>query len=610
VGKVAKASTKHGSESPSSASGILQTLEKSRLLQTILEQEIAAREHLEGERSAWSEEKRLLRAMIDQVPDYLFVKDRDCRFVVANKAVAADLGLEPEELIGKSDRDLHPRELWVEFLANEQRVMRTGEPSLDHEEYVLLRNGEKRWLSTSKVPLRNDEGAVIGLVGISRDVTTRKHDEARMRHLAYHDQLTGLANRARLELELRGEIELKNRSFLLVIDLDGFKQVNDTYGHAAGDDLLRQVGDRLSRIAAKDGFVSRMGGDEFAMILPRNSALEDACEAIAQDLGQSFSLSGKAATIGAGIGVAAIGDAPSASEALRRADFALYAAKAAGRGEWRVYEKAMGEARERRLLLQADLPEAIELGAVFPVYQPIYDIDGVRPVGAELLGRWLHPRLGMIPPLQFIPIAEETGLIDAIGYRMLRHACDLLAHSSVPWIAVNVSTVELQSPAFATSTLETISLAGIAPSRIQLEITESVLLQDSATARSTLDYLSAAGVRLGLDDFGTGYSSLSYLSRFPVGKIKIDRSFVSTIGSRSANAIVKGIVALAHSLDMKVTAEGVETEEQRAFLKDVGCDELQGYLFARPGSGDALASAFEKSVVQPVTVAKTPWPGL
>jgi diguanylate cyclase (GGDEF)-like protein len=377
-----------------------------------------------------------------------------------------------------------------------------------------------------------------------------------------------------------------------VIDLDGFKQVNDTYGHAAGDELLRQVGERLSGIATKDGFVSRMGGDEFAMILPLDRALGDTCQAIAQGLGQSFSLSGKAATIGAGIGVAAIADAPNASEVLRRADFALYAAKAAGRGQWRTYEKEMGEAGERRLQLQVDLPDAIERGAIFPLYQPIYNVEGDRPLGAELLGRWLHPQLGMISPLQFIPIAEQAGLIDAIGDRMLRQACDLLARSSVPWIAVNVSTVELQSATFATSTLDAISAAGIAPSRIQLEITESVLLQDSATARSTLDYLNAAGVRLALDDFGTGYSSLSYLSRFPVSKIKIDHSFVSQIGSKSANAIVKGIVALARSLDMKVTAEGVETECQRAFLKEVGCDELQGYLLARPGSGDALISTF------------------
>ena len=562
------------------------------MLRAVLEEQNSARELVDAERRAWTEERRLLRAMIDQVPDYLFAKDTQCRFVVANKAVAADLGSDPDQILGKSDLDLHPPELARDFLANEMTVMRTGEPILDHEEYVLRPNGEKRWLSTSKVPLRNDKGTIIGLVGISRDATLRKRTEEDMRRLAYHDQLTGLANRARFELELTNAIEVKSNAFLLAIDLDGFKQVNDTHGHAAGDELLQQVAERLSEVSPEDGVVSRMGGDEFAMVVPCRYPVAQSCEAITNALSQRFQISGKSATIGASIGVALIDEAPTASEALRRADFALYAAKAAGRGQWRLYEAEMGRSRDRRLRFQEELPAAIEADEVFAVYQPIFRIDGLSPIGAEALARWRHPSLGVLSPSQFISIAEESGLIQSIGELMLRQACILLAGSAVPWVAVNVSTVQLHSEGFAKSTLETIDAAGVDPSRIQLEITESVLLQDTRMAHATLENLSTAGVRFALDDFGTGYSSLSYLSRFPVNKIKIDRSFVSEIGTKRADAIVKAVVALAGGLDMTVTAEGVETETQRAFLQDVGCDEIQGYLASKPVDKSDLIRAF------------------
>jgi diguanylate cyclase (GGDEF)-like protein/PAS domain S-box-containing protein len=571
---------------------LLAALETNRFLRNMLEEVVGERESIEAERRAWIEERRLLRAMIDQVPDYLFAKDTQSRFVVANKAVAADLGYDPEGLLGKSDLELHPAEIARDFYANEQRIIRVGEPILDHEEYVVRPNGERRWLSTSKAPLRNDDGEIVGLVGISRDITNRKLDEARVRHMAYHDQLTGLANRARFEVELRDTIERKGRAFLLLVDLDGFKHVNDTHGHAAGDDLLRQVGERLSHLALPDGFVSRMGGDEFAIILDARRPLAATCEAIARGLSQSFQLSGKTANIGASIGTAPIHEAPSASEALRRADIALYAAKGAGRGRWQFYERAMGEVLERRLRLQGELSASIATDQIFAMYQPVYRADGRTPAGAEALVRWRHPVMGLLPPSQFISIAEETGLIHAIGERMLKSACAFLAtHPSVPWIAVNVSTVQLHSDTFAASTLAAIRAANIDPARIQLEITESVLLQDAGAGRLILEKLAAAGVRIALDDFGTGYSSLNYLRRFPVNKIKIDRSFVSEIGSRSADAIVNAIVALARGLDMTVTAEGVETEAQRAFLESAGCHEVQGYLMSRPLAEDQLAAA-------------------
>ena len=551
------------------------------------------REEWQEERRRFVEEKTWHRAMIDEVPDYLFVKDLECRFVVANKAVAADLGRDPSSIVGATDADLHPPERAKEFMADDRRVVTSGRPMIDKEEFVIRPNGETRWLSTSKVPLRNEAGQIIGLVGVARDITLRKHAEQQVRFLAYYDPLTKLPNRANFEENLdrvAQALEPGHEARLVLVDLDRFKQVNDTLGHAAGDELLRDVAKRMSLLFEGRGQVARLGGDEFVAVVTFDDDAEEGpfCDLLVQQLA-AFTIMGNEVHVGASIGVSKIHNSTTALVALREADIALYDAKAKGRNRWQLFEGGMADEVERRHQLEVDLRNSLPLGDQFVVlYQPIFDIDGVRVAGVEALVRWLHPELGLLGPDRFISLAEERGLIVELGDVVLRRACELLARTSLAWVAVNVSPLQLRDPLFPDRALEMLNVLGVSPSRVQLEITEGVVLEEFGNAGPVLDRLRSAGMRIAIDDFGTGYSSLSYLGRLSVDKIKIDRSFVEAIGNSSGDAIVRAVIAFAKALNMTVTAEGVETEHQRAFLKEAGCHELQGYLLARPMSEQQL----------------------
>ena len=536
------------------------------------------------------EERTWLRAMIDQVPDYLFVKDIECRFVVANGAVAADLGHgDPGGLIGRTDLEIHPAEVASKFYGDDQLVLKTGKALLDIDEYVVRPDGTRRWLSTSKVPLRAADGAIIGLVGIARDVTERRRAEERIHFLAYHDTLTGLPNRARFELELTLAVTRAAEGLpvtLILIDLDRFKHVNDTLGHVAGDDLIRQVGTRLSLLVGAQGIVARLGGDEFAILLTGRSAnaAESIAEAVLTDLGRPFQLFGDPAFIGASLGIAPRRRGAGSEELLREADIALYEAKARGRAGWQVFANSMSEGLDEQRAIEQDLRAALKAGDQLRLmYQPIFAADGTTIAGAEALVRWMHPARGLLSPDLFIPVAEERGLIEELGQWVFDEACRTLNTSALPWLAVNVSPVELRNARFFESVVKRLATAGIDPGRLQLEITEGVLLDTTAATEAGLQQLRAAGIRLALDDFGTGYSSLNYLRRYNVDKLKIDRSFVQQLGETpDAEVIVRTIIDLARSLGMKVTAEGVSSERQRNYLVAKGCHELQGYLLARP----------------------------
>jgi len=547
-------------------------------------------ERMATDQTHWNEERIWMRAMIDQVPDYLFVKDTECRFVVANMAVALDLGHgDPSGLLGKTDLDVHPRELAEQFIANDRAVMETGKPILDHEEYVVLADGSKRWLSTSKLPLRDRSGAIIGLVGIARDITERKSAEDRIYHLAYHDALTGLPNRTQFELELQKAVKTASEqahAVLILIDLDRFKHVNDTLGHVAGDELIRQVARRLLALVGLRGAVARLGGDEFAVLLTQvtNPHLaEGMSNAVLAELGRQFDLNGDAAFIGASLGISSAKTVTDADQMLREADIALYDAKSHGRGRWQVFAPAMAEALAERRQVEHDLRKALAQGNQLQLeYQPIFAADG-RMTGAEALVRWNHPTRGRLSPELFINVAEERGLIDRLGEWVFEEACRTLIDTDIPWIAVNVSPVQLRRRRFYDRALATIADLKIDPNRIQIEITEGVLLEATESTEAGLKRLRAAGIRLALDDFGTGYSSLSYLRRYNVDKLKVDRSFVAQLGdSTDAAAIVETIIGLARALGMQVTAEGVETELQRDYLVSCGCHELQGFLLSRP----------------------------
>ncbi len=545
---------------------------------------------LAGEQARAQVERSWLRTMIDQVPDYLYIKDRDARFVIANRAVAADLGHgDPNTLIGKSDLDVHPPQLARRYYEDDMGVIRSGRALIDHEEYVVRPDGTQLWLSTSKLPLRNPEGQIIGLVCSARDITERRRAEAHIHFLAYHDSLTGLPNRAQFERDLAALAERAANgvpSTLVLIDLDRFKHINDTLGHVAGDDLLRQLANRLFQLVGPAGTLARIGGDEFAILLsgPAAGAAETLCRAIQLQFGRPFRLFDDPAFITASFGIAPWRPGSDAFSMLREADIALYEAKARGRGRWEVFAPPMAEMVEEKQRIEQDLRRALDAGGELTLeYQPIFAADGRSVAGAEALVRWDHPERGRLAPDIFIGVAEERGLIEKLGEWVLGEACRMLARTTIPWVAVNVSPVELKSRRFVDRVIEQLRLLGIDPSRLQLEITEGVLLDTSEATEAGLTRLRAAGIRLALDDFGTGYSSLNYLRRYNVDKLKIDRSFVGQLGvSTDAEVIVRTIIDLARSLNMKVTAEGVATEQQRDYLMARGCHELQGYLLSEP----------------------------
>ena len=420
--------------------------------------------------------------------------------------------------------------------------------------------------------------------------------ENRISHLAFHDTLTGLPNRTSFRQALEQAIGRARRAgenvAVLCLDLDGFKGVNDTLGHPVGDDLLRSVGATLLD-QAPDALVSRLGGDEYAIVL--SGAYDpDRPRALAQQIVDAFvepvQTEGHLIATGASVGIA-IGpaDGEDADLLLKNADLALYRAKQDGRGTFRFFEPALDEAARKRRQLEMDLRQALRLGQFEPYFQPIMTLADDRIGGFEALLRWHHPTRGFVSPVEFIPVAEDTGLIIAIGEWVMHEACRIAAH----WpphvrIAVNVSTLQFRHSGFQAIVLQALARSGLEPRRLEIEITESVFLEGEGPVLSLLHSLRAMGVRIALDDFGTGYSSLSYLRSFPFDKIKIDRSFVSPVASDTgAAAIVCAIVDLARALKMETTAEGVEDEEQLARLRHQGCSSIQGYLFSRPLDGDA-----------------------
>ncbi|WP_267349390.1 EAL domain-containing protein [Sphingomonas sp. GM_Shp_2] len=421
--------------------------------------------------------------------------------------------------------------------------------------------------------------------------------EAQAHRLAYHDTLTGLANRARLATvldEMLGSGAPEGVSAVLLIDLDRFKQVNDTLGHLGGDHLIRQVAMRLEALVLPGDLVARLGGDEFAVLLgPRidETAVEAVAGAMVSAIQDPFVVLGANVHIGASIGIACFRDAQGdRTELMRTADIAMYRAKAEGRNGYRFFLADMDESVKLRREIEEDLRAAIVRESELLVYyQPQMDGSGTHVIGVEALLRWQHPRRGWLAPAAFVNVAEESGLIGALTGRVLRDACKV----AVAWpdlsVAVNISPVQFRSRTLAAELIAIVRAAGARAQQIELEVTESVLLDNDEVVRATLIALRRAGFRIALDDFGTGYSSLSYLSKFKVDKIKIDRSFIHRLGeAEDAAAIIHAVVRLGHAMGLIVTAEGVETGLQRAFLEQAGCNELQGFLFSEAVPAAAL----------------------
>lgn len=470
------------------------------------------------------------------------------------------------------------------------QAMRERKPFRAVQFRVETANGEK-WLSLSGTP-RCLGDTFLGYRGVGSDVTETRRTHDQIARMATSDGLTGLANRSTLravmEADLEGATRAGQRCALMMVDLDRFKAVNDTLGHPVGDELLREVAQRLRREVDPHGTPARLGGDEFAVMLPSHA--QDMAVPIAERIiaavSAPYQIKGMAIRVGASVGIAyGPTDAATVDDLLRAADLALYRAKADGRGVARVYAPQLRADAEERSLMEAGLRVALREGQFHLVFQPIVELASNRVRGFEALLRWTHPTLGPIPPLKFIPVAEEVGLIDPIGEWVIREACHWVAR----WpeeisVAINLSPRQLANPALPAVVLQALAANGVAPDRVELEITENVFLNEAASTRMALAQLRAIGVRIGLDDFGTGYSSLGYLRHAQFNTIKIDRSFVrDAVDSDGHSAeIVRHIVSLASSLGMETVAEGAETSEELEAMRALGCHQVQGFFTGRP----------------------------
>jgi diguanylate cyclase (GGDEF)-like protein len=436
-----------------------------------------------------------------------------------------------------------------------------------------------------------------GWVAVHEDVTDRRRAEARIAHLAHHDQLTSLPNRAYFlqELDLAVQGLRRGKQFaVLCLDLDRFKGVNDSLGHPVGDFLLKAAGERLTACIGPKDFVARLGGDEFAVIqcdVDNPEAAGKLAQSLIDAISLPYAIDDHQIVVGVSIGIAlAPADGTDPDQLLRNSDIAMYRAKADGRGAYRLFEQEMDARIQARRALELDLRHALSRGQLQIYYQPLVSAESGSVKGFEALLRWFHPLHGAIPPSEFIPMAEETGLINPLGEWVLRTACaTALKLPSDISIAVNLSPVQFRSGNLVNVVLGSLAASGLPARRLEIEITESVLMEDDAKTLATLHQLREIGVRISMDDFGTGYSSLNYLRSFPFDKIKIDRSFVRDIANNPDGlAIVRAITSMAESLGISVVAEGVETPEQYELLRKEGCSELQGFYFSSPQPAEKL----------------------
>ena len=553
-------------------------------------------EQLLGEQKT---ENRRFHTAIDHISQGLCFFDGKQRLIVCNRRYAEMYGLSLEQIPpGTTLREIVDR-----------RYLAGSVPEMSRDAYLAWRDSisVSDTASDTVIALRDGRSLAIhhqpmpdgGWVSTHDDITEQRRAVAQIERMAHHDELTGLPNRVRFRERLNESIGLGSTSqpvALLCIDLDRFKAVNDTLGHPIGDELLRIVALRLGECVRQTDLVARLGGDEFAVIqigAPQPAAARSLAERLVQAMALPFVIGGQQVLVGTSVGIAlSPDDGIDPDELLKRADLALYDAKAAGRGTYSLFRPLMGEQAQSRRRLEIDLRCAADNGELELHYQPIVAVnagpgDGARKVvGFEALLRWRHPLHGMVMPDTFIPLAEETGLIESIGEWVLNRAFDAaLCWPAHVGVAVNLSPLQLKSGNLVRIVTAALQRTGLAPRRVDLEITESVALAENSINVAILHELRGLGVRISLDDFGVGFSSLSYLRSFPFGKIKIDRSFTrDVVGSRHVAAIVKAMTTLSKSLDMVITAEGVETEAQLDCLRELGVDEAQGYLMgpARP----------------------------
>ncbi|WP_034911584.1 EAL domain-containing protein [Erwinia sp. 9145] len=548
---------------------------------------------------------KFLDTIIANIPSCVMVEDLVSReiLLINNKAEQL-LGITQQEIAGCQLADCVDPEM-CEYFSQLSRAAQRNEGLHKNEQMLPTRSGD-RIISASASIVRGSDARTNYVLLIADDVTDQRAADARIHHMAHHDNLTSLPNRVlfsqRLHEALRADRDVGKRTATLCLDLDNFKNVNDALGHQVGDELLRMVARRLSSVLRGQDTLARNGGDEFSIVLPGIMQLNEA-EAVARRLidvtRPVFNVDGHNLSVGLSVGIAISDqDLSTADQLLRCADMALYEAKRNGRDRFEHFSSEMGEAASKRRMIENDLREAITRRHLRLYYQPITNENGHEIVGYEALMRWHHPSRGLIMPLDFIPVAEETGLIHSLGAYALYEAC----REAATWpggesVAVNLSPLQFKNSALVSVVEAALKESGLAAHRLEVEITESVLLDNALTNIRTLQKLKALGVRIALDDFGTGYSSLSYLRSFPFDKIKIDKSFISDMTeSRESLAIIRAITGMSRSLDIQITAEGVENDQQFEQLKIEGCTLFQGYYFGRPQPAETRLKVFNPPV--------------
>jgi diguanylate cyclase (GGDEF)-like protein/PAS domain S-box-containing protein len=567
-------------------------------------------------RSTRDRSEQRFRSLIEHSSELIAVVDRSHRLRFLTGEFERRLGYAPEDLLGRD---------FLAMVHPDDRPAAGPLGAVDDEEPQRWRlaHSDGSWIET-EMQWKDllDDPAVRGYVITIRDVAQRRALEEQIRHQAFHDSLTALANRALFEDRLNHALERLRRdesqgATVIFIDLDDFKTVNDSLGHAAGDDLLRAFAACLAECTRRADTVARFGGDEFAVLVEgayASGAAAVIADRIHATLEQPIRLEQDDVYAHASIGMAS-GDATStADELIRNADLAMYAAKADGKGRSAIFEPDMHSAARKRLLITGELRRALEDGQISVNYQPLVRLSDGRMLGAEALLRWTHPELGSVPPVEFIPLAEDTGLIDSLGSFVLHEACRQLAiwqveHTRHPdYVSVNLSARQFQREgAVVEDVVHALDQAGLDGENLMLEITESILLQDREAIIRDLEALRQRGVRIAIDDFGTGYSALSYLREFPIDTVKMDRSFVHNLGSGSADsALIRSVVELGEALDMQIIAEGIEGQGQLDSVTGLRCDVGQGYFFAPPLDAEGMRAVLDGKALPTATPTPAP----
>ena len=538
--------------------------------------------------------QKMYRA-VEQSPSMVLITDAEGAIEYVNEEFTEVTGYSSEEVIGQNPRLLSSGESDEALYEQMWKTISAGHDW--HGELLnCTRSGQTYWASLSISPITNELGEITHYVSISEDISEQKQTQAQIERLAFYDPLTRLGNRRlfreQLDLELRKVQRHHTRLGMLYLDLDNFKQINDSLGHDVGDELLKQVGSRLKETLRSSDIIARLGGDEFVILIPDatcSDALAQVAHKLIERLVQPYQLQGQSVIVTASVGITvAPDDGQDAAQLMKNADLAMYRAKQQGRNNYQFFTAEMNDEVMRRIRFEKEVHLGLEEGQFILHYQPQWSLDEpLALVGIEALVRWHHPERGWISPGEFIPLAEELGLIVPLGEWVMREACQAVVKLDQPGrelkLAVNLSLRQFRDPNLLSSIQQALADSGLEPHRLELEITESMVMDDEERVLNILLQLRDLGVKLAIDDFGIGYSSLSYLKKLPVDQLKVDASFVRDIPhDRNDMEITAAVIAMAHKLGLSVVAEGIETEEQLAFLRQNSCDTGQGYLLARP----------------------------